>query len=139
MDFYEVLEVSHNASQEEIKKSYQELIRKHHPDKNAGDEVNLHLFLKIDEAYKVLKDPLTKKEYDSKLFQEKARCQMIIHDTVDRTEFVYDENEEVFYHVCKCGDWYILDESSLEEEYIISCDECSLNIKVLNKRRKESK
>lgn len=138
MDFYEILQVPSNASQDDIKKSYQQLILRHHPDKNADkEEENLHMFLKIDDAYKILKDPIMRKEYDSKQFQETSRCQMIIHDTVNRTDFVYDQTNEVHYHVCKCGGWYILDEdeSSVEEEYIICCDECSLVIKVVNKKR----
>lgn len=134
MDFYEILQVSQEASQDDIKKAYQQLILRHHPDKNTEQDGNLHMFLKIDEAYKVLKDPLTRKEYDSKRFQVSTSCQMIIHDTVARSDFLYDESNEVHYYVCKCGGWYILDEeSSDEKEYIICCDECSLVIKVLNK------
>ena len=137
MDLYETLQVSKDASQEDIKKSYQQLILRHHPDKAKEQDGNLQMFLKIDEAYKVLKDPLTRKEYDSKRFQESTRCQMIIHDTLERTDFLYDETNEVHYYVCKCGGWYILDEESSEEkEYIICCDECSLVIKVLNKGTK---
>lgn len=136
MSFYEVLQVPPNASQEEIKKSYQQLILRHHPDKSSEKKENLHMFLKIDEAYKILKDPLARKEYDSKQFQQAARCQMIIHDTLERKDFLYDEANSIHYSVCKCGGWYVLDEeeSLEEEEYIKCCDECSLVIKVLNKK-----
>lgn len=95
---------------------------------------NLETFLSIDEAYKTLKEPSTRKEYDSKRFQETAKTQLIIHDTVKSSDFLYDEENEVHYFVCKCGGWYCLDEESEEDEYIISCDECSLNIKVINKK-----
>lgn len=133
MDYYEVLQVQREASQDDIKKSYQKLILCHHPDKNQEKEGNFDEFLKIDEAYKILKDPTTRKEYDSKRFQESTRCQMIIHDTLNKREFLYDESNELHYHVCKCGGWYVLDEQSEEDDYIICCDECSLVIKVLNK------
>lgn len=129
MDYYEILQVDDEATQEDIKKSYQQLILKHHPDKNQG---NIELFIKIDEAYKVLKEPAARKEYDSKRFHESDRCQMVIHDTVRKNEFIYDNDDKVHYYVCKCGDWYILDEEADESEYLISCNDCSLVIKVLN-------
>lgn len=133
MDFYKILQLTKEASQDDIKKAYQQLILRHHPDKCKEADESLHMFLKIDEAYKVLKDPATRKEYDSRRFQESTRCQMIIHDTVERKDFLFDGTNNVHYHVCKCGGWYNLDEeSSDEKEYIICCDECSLVIKVLN-------
>jgi curved DNA-binding protein CbpA len=91
--------------------------------------------VKIDEAYKTLRDPATRKEYDSKRFQQ-SKSQLIIHDTVHSSDFLFDESEELHYHVCKCGGWYCLDEESQEESYIICCDECSLVIKVINKNGK---
>lgn len=134
MDLYNTLKVSQKATQDEIKKAYQQLILKHHPDKNR-EHGNVHMFLKIDEAYKILKDPSTRKEYDSKQFQESISCHMIIHDTVERKNFLYDEANHVHYYECKCGGWYILDEESFDEkEYIICCDECSLVIKILNNK-----
>jgi DnaJ-class molecular chaperone len=96
------------------------------------------LFIRIDEAFKTLKEPSKRKEYDSKRFQQTARTQMIIHDTIRNTEFLYDESNKVHYHVCKCGGWYILEEEESEEEedeYIICCDECSLVIKVINNKK----
>jgi DnaJ-class molecular chaperone len=50
MDYYEALNISKEASQEEIKRAYQQLILRHHPDKAEGD---LNIFLKIEKAYKV--------------------------------------------------------------------------------------
>lgn len=85
-------------------------------------------------AYKVLKDPASRKEYDSRRFQA-SRSQMIIHDTVERSEFQLDDANDVRYHICKCGGWYILDEESDEEDYIICCDECSLVIKVIKNKK----
>ena len=52
-DYYELLEVSREASGEEIKKSYRRLAMKYHPDRNPGDqEAELH-FKEINEAYEV--------------------------------------------------------------------------------------
>ncbi len=62
-DYYEILGVDRNASQEEIQRAYRKLARKYHPDinKEAGAEDK---FKEINEAYEALKDPEKRKKYD---------------------------------------------------------------------------
>ena len=64
-DFYEVLGVSKNASADEIKKSYRELARKWHPDRNHDDPDAEERFKEIQQAYDTLSDDDKRKEYDS--------------------------------------------------------------------------
>ncbi|HKJ43942.1 MAG TPA: DnaJ domain-containing protein, partial [Sunxiuqinia sp.] len=63
-DYYKILGVSKNASQEEIKKAYRKLAVKYHPDKNQGDKKAEERFKEVTEAYEVLRDPEKRKKYD---------------------------------------------------------------------------
>jgi len=63
-DYYKILGVSKNASQEEIKKAFRKLAVKYHPDKNPGDKSAEAKFKEINEANEVLSDPVKRKQYD---------------------------------------------------------------------------
>lgn len=63
-DYYKILEVDKNATQDDIKKSYRRLAKKYHPDKNPGDKSAEEKFKEITEANEVLSDPEKRKKYD---------------------------------------------------------------------------
>ena len=63
-DYYDILGVKENASNEEIKRVYRDLAKKYHPDKNKGDKTAEARFKEISEAYNVLRDPAKRKQYD---------------------------------------------------------------------------
>ena len=64
VDLYKVLEVSKEASQDEIRRSYRRLARKYHPDANPGDRAAEERFKEIQQAYEVLSNPEKRREYD---------------------------------------------------------------------------
>ncbi len=63
-DYYKVLGVNKNASQDEIKKAFRKLAVKYHPDKNKDNKAAEDKFKAINEAHEVLSDPEKRKKYD---------------------------------------------------------------------------
>jgi molecular chaperone DnaJ len=65
--YYEVLGITRDVSQEEIKKVFRKLARQYHPDVNPGDSTAEEKFKQINEAYNTLNSEELRKEYDAKL------------------------------------------------------------------------
>ncbi|KAF3792970.1 Chaperone protein [Nymphaea thermarum] len=63
-DYYKVLEIDYDATDEKIRLSYLRLALKWHPDKHKGDKGVTAKFQEINEAYRVLSDPSKRLDYD---------------------------------------------------------------------------
>lgn len=63
-DYYEILGLDEDATQDAVKKAYRRLARKYHPDRNPGDESAADHFKVVQEAYEVLSDEQARRRYD---------------------------------------------------------------------------
>lgn len=64
VDYYKVLGLGKQATEQEIKKAYRKLARKYHPDLNPNDASTKIRFQQVNEANEVLSDPINRKKYD---------------------------------------------------------------------------
>lgn len=88
MDYYKILEVSRNASIDDIKKSYRKLAMKYHPDRNQNNKAAEEKFKGINEAYRVIGDTNKKKQYDN--FGHEDNHQNFNHSNVDMEDILKD-------------------------------------------------
>lgn len=96
MTYYEILQVSENASSEVIRMAYKALAKKYHPDVFEGDQNYAEEQMKlINEAYDVLSDEERRKEYDRTIFRKssaknesKATDEHISHDNVKLPKYL---------------------------------------------------
>jgi molecular chaperone DnaJ len=63
-DYYETLGIPRKASDDDVRKAYRKLARKHHPDLNPGDKSSEDRFKNVQEAYDILGDPKKRQMYD---------------------------------------------------------------------------
>ena len=69
VDYYRILGIKRNANLEEIKEAFREQAKIHHPDtKRITNDQDITVFKLINEAYTILSNPITRKEYDNERF-----------------------------------------------------------------------
>lgn len=143
MSHYQTLNVAPDATLEEIRRSYQSLALRFHPDKVSrdrptdvendldGDTDIGNRFIRIDEAWKVLRDEETRRVYDAELMQRTCREEYFVNEVLRRVDLRHEEEEDYYYHTCRCGGFYVLPEGlGSDESCYIACDECSLVVQV---------
>ncbi|XP_072033713.1 dnaJ homolog subfamily C member 24-like [Amphiura filiformis] len=137
-DLYAILGVHPNATQEEIKKCYQKKILQYHPDKidpHSSADVKQHamtIYSVIDKAWQVLSNPTTKKEYDSRVKEEKLNATLPVYDTVPLDDLDWDEESDCYCYPCRCGGEYAITEADVDEQIeLVCCDTCTLGLRVI--------
>lgn len=93
MNYYQILGISINATQEEIKNAYREMAKKYHPDLNPGKDTNKEM-KEINEAYEVLSDLEKRKEYDLTIMQKNTTSKINNEDAYKSYTKLQVESEE---------------------------------------------
>ena len=105
-DYYQILGVVKNASEEEIKRAYRKKALAMHPDKSGGFEPHMK---ELNEAYNILKNGKTKTEYDLKgLFSEENQIFYSDIDAYSTRSFYDDWKEDSYYKRMIIYLWVIL-------------------------------
>ncbi|EAR96725.2 chaperone DnaJ (macronuclear) [Tetrahymena thermophila SB210] len=128
-NYYEILEVSIDATFEEIKKSFQKKIRQEHPDKSS-DENSQKIASKLIEAYKVLSDDNLRSEYNKQYEQQ--------HQKANRGQCFDQINLEkqsnlIDYECEQCGEINTIqiDSRNKDEDFVIvECIGCNLKLQI---------
>lgn len=89
MDFYELLGIKKDATKEEIKKAYRDMVKKYHPDVNKSEEAN-KIIISLNEAKETLLDDNKRKEYD-KILEEINHSKQV---SKNKQETYYSKTEE---------------------------------------------
>ncbi|XP_022439421.1 dnaJ homolog subfamily C member 24 isoform X2 [Monodon monoceros] len=139
-DWYSILEADPSASVSDLKQKYQKLILMYHPDKQSADvpagtvEECIQKFIEVDQAWKILGNEETKKEYDLQRHEDDLRNMGPVDARVYLEEMSWNEDDRSFSLSCRCGGKYSVPKDEAEEVTLISCDMCSLVIELLHYR-----
>lgn len=128
---YCILNSEQSASYEELKANYQKLVKQFHPDKCTDKETaSNYRFQEIDNAWKILRDPESRKQYDATLLQEDLEERPLIYAEVTANELEFN-SDRVAYFACRCGSNFVINREDLvAKPIIIECSECTNCISV---------
>ncbi|CAG9466801.1 unnamed protein product [Pedinophyceae sp. YPF-701] len=135
MSHYAALQVPETASADEIRRAFQDIALRCHPDKAGADEDVAARFLSAQAAYEVLRDADRRAAYDKELRSERRREDVAVSDELDLDEM--DEAVEggaaVWRSPCRCGDCFEVAESDLQPDasnLLVQCGSCSLYVRI---------
>lgn len=136
--FYAVLGVESNASLDEIRERYRQLVVQLHPDKNRS--TSSAAFDALQLAWHTLRDASTRAQYDASLREQSMLATPIsVVADVDLDDMQFDEATRHFHSDCRCGDRFVVTEAQLEHGIdTVSCRACSLAIRILYERATDS-
>ena len=107
-NYYDILEISHSSTYEEIRNAFRTLALKYHPDKNKTEEAKIK-FIAIVEAYEILSDTKSRKKYDDSILENKNTFNHNWSPSADFRNYYSYENIKRFYssETIKGGMWEI--------------------------------
>jgi molecular chaperone DnaJ len=98
-DYYELLEIGPDATEATIKKAYRKLAMRFHPDKNVGNPYASFHFREIQEAYEVLRNPVTRSEYHQQRWQYNQKASILYANFSLTPEMLLKEAEKITAHL----------------------------------------
>ncbi|XP_066220019.1 dnaJ homolog subfamily C member 24 [Saccopteryx leptura] len=136
-DWYSILGANPSASMSDLKEKYQKLILMYHPDKQSADvpagtvEECIRKFVEIDQAWKILGNEETKREYDLQRHEDDLRKMGPVDAQVYLEDMSWSKDDHSFSLNCRCGGKYSVSKDEAEEVTLVSCDTCSLIVELL--------
>ncbi|KFP13245.1 DnaJ subfamily C member 24, partial [Egretta garzetta] len=136
-DWYKILGAKPSDSLAELKRKYQKLALLYHPDKQKADvpagevEERVQRFIEIDQAWKILGNEETKKEYDLQQREDNLTKEWPLHAQICLEEMSWNEDEQCYTLSCRCGGNYTVFKSETKDVSLVCCDTCSLVIEIL--------
>ncbi|NXU34029.1 DJC24 protein, partial [Drymodes brunneopygia] len=136
-DWYKVLGAKPSDSLAELKRKYQKLALLYHPDKQEADvpagaaEERVQRFIEIDQAWKILGNEETKKEYDLQQREDELTKEWPLHAQIYLEDMSWNEDEQLYTLSCRCGGNYSILRSETKDVSLVCCDTCSLVIQIL--------
>ncbi|XP_012257134.1 dnaJ homolog subfamily C member 24-like [Athalia rosae] len=131
-NYYEILGCDQESTYENLKQAYHELALRFHPDKVSNTADNGGEFQKIDEAWKVLRDPSLRRQYDVEFRQAKLEAEsQLVYARITPGELEATDDENVMSYRCRCGSSYSVHSQDLNESnnvLHVYCDECTFMI-----------
>lgn len=127
---YEVLGVTREASEVEMRAAYRKRLLELHPDKRSGDSSGVAELELIRVALHTLTDKALRAAYDA----ERARCEdatagVVICDTVSLEDFTHVQDGTLTL-ACRCGGVFMMEASEASVVDVVPCDTCSLAVRV---------
>ncbi|XP_032686675.1 dnaJ homolog subfamily C member 24-like [Odontomachus brunneus] len=137
VNYYEVLGCAKKSSHEEIKRAYHARLLRFHPDKSNAFEKDDHLrnkFHEVQEAWRVLGHPPSRREYDAVCRQEELENENdLVYARLAPDELEETTCDDMLFYRCRCGDRYLVQREDLREqntELRVTCVGCTLVILV---------
>ena len=123
-DYYNILGISKNASDDEIKRAYKKLALKTHPDKNGGDDTE---FKKINVAYETLSNPQKRNEYDNPHTNDIFGNNMNMNNPFNHPFFNFHQNHHSQNVNIKLNDHHYTCRISLKEVFFGTTKKLKVN------------
>jgi diphthamide biosynthesis protein 4 len=134
VDFYHILEIQQDASQEEVKRAYHQALLRHHPDKKRADSgltpITIPAIDTLREAFQILSSPSSRQIYDQTLKSSLSSSQTPPRPanvvSLDDFQVVPRGDSSTWTYTCRCGGTFVISEQLLDEDiHLVGCDCCS--------------